>query len=348
MYDSRCSRTRSHRPHVAAVLAALTLAAGAPARAADAIPANELRQGLYSTCFANNKEGWAVGDLGRIFHTTDGANTWEIQSAGTKRPFVSVSCLDNKNAWIAGQAGQIARTSDGGKTWKELKSGTEKQILAIKMLNAKVGIAVGDFGTLLRTEDAGETWTKVSIPTDVKLPEEMEGIVEPGDIVLYTVASVGEDFVAIAGEFGVALISTDGGKSFRFSASGVETTLFGAFFADPQHGWLVGMDAVLLETHDGGGTWQKVAITTPPGFSLALFDLEVRGSLGWAVGNSGYLLTSKDAGVTWELVHVPEQMHSYWFREVSLLPDGKGYAVGSTGMVIAIDGNKYTALKKEL
>lgn len=345
MSHSYVVRTRWQRSALG--LAAVVLL-GANAVQAEVIKANDIRQGLYSTCFVSDDEGWAVGDLGRIFHTTDGANTWEVQSAGTKRPFVSVSCVDRNNVWVAGQAGQIARTNDGGKNWKMLASGTDRQILSIKMLNAQIGLAVGDFGTMLRTENGGDNWNKVSVPADIKLPEDMQGIVEPGDIVLYSASFADADVVGVAGEFGVILISTDGGRTFQFRGSGVETTLFGIFFADKQRGWAVGMEQVLLETHDGGATWQKKPVKAPPGFSLALFDLEVRGNLGWAVGNSGYLLTSTDAGANWELVAVPTQMGSYWFREVSLLPSGKGYVVGSTGIVLALDGTKFKAHKDQL
>lgn len=329
-------------------LTAAMILAGASAATAETIASNDIRQGLYSTCFVSDKEGWAVADLGRIFHTTDGAETWEIQSAGTKQPFVSVSCVDPLHVWVAGQSGQMARTSDGGKTWQMLKSGTDKQILSLRMFDDQKGIAVGDFGTILRTEDGGNNWTKISVPTGIKLPEDMEGIVEPGDIVLYGVTWAGPDFVAISGEFGVILVSNDGGRTFQSHPSGVEITLFGIFFVDNMRGWSVGMEQTLIMTHDGGVTWEKKDVKAPPGFSLALFDLEVRDNLGWAVGNSGYLLTSTDAGETWNLVNVPMQMGSYWFREVSLLSSGKGFTVGSTGIVLSLDGTNYKAHKKQL
>ena len=74
----------------------------------------EVRQSLFGTCFANEREGWMVGELGRIFHTSDGAQTWERQDAGTKRPFLAISCLDANRAWIAGKEGIVYATRDGG------------------------------------------------------------------------------------------------------------------------------------------------------------------------------------------------------------------------------------------
>ena len=325
-----------------------TLAISAVPVTAETVPSEQVRQGLFSTCFVNENEGWAVGDLGRIFHTVDGAKTWEIQSAGTKRPFVSVSCIDSNHAWIAGQAGQIAATTDGGKTWTMQKSGTKRQLLSIKFIDGQNGVAVGDFGTIRRTEDGGATWAKVAVPEDTKLPEDMIGIVEPGDIVLYSVSYGDRDHLGIAGEFGVILTSEDGGRTFQSRDSGVESTLFGIFLGEQGKAWTIGLEAVMLASTDGGITWTQQKVPMPPGFSLSLYDVEVRGNVGWMVGNDGFLLNSADGGATWKLVEVPSQMGSYWFREVSLLPNGKGYIVGSTGLVLTLDGTKYVANKQQL
>src|SRR5262249_47559811 len=127
----------------------LALAGAAAARAGETWPAEEMRQNLFASCFVTDQEGWTVGDLGRIFHTVDGGKTWERLDAGTKRPFVSISC-NGGTMWIAGQVGQIARSTDGGKTWQTQQSGTQRQLLDIAFANNLRGVAVGDYGTLLR------------------------------------------------------------------------------------------------------------------------------------------------------------------------------------------------------
>lgn len=312
------------------------------------VPSDSVRQNLYATCFLDDSEGWAVGDLGRIFHTKDGAETWEIQGMDTKRPFVGVSCVDGGHVWVAGQAGQVGFSADGGATWNKQESGTERQLLDIAFVDASRGIVVGDFGVLLRTEDGGKTWTKISLPTDIPLPEDIAEVVPPGDVVLYSISWVDRDHVWVAGEFGVILASADGGLTWQAQISTVETTLFGIFFADRMRGWAVGLEANLLATTDGGTTWKKQKVETPPGFELALYDLQVRGKRGWAVGNSGFLLHSQDGGASWHLVDVPPQMGSYWFRGVSLQQNGKGFVVGSTGLVVSIENDSYRALKERL
>jgi photosystem II stability/assembly factor-like uncharacterized protein len=57
-------------------------------------------------------------------------------------------------------------------------------------------------------------------------------------------------------------------------------------------------------------------------------------------------LNSKDAGVTWQKAEGPVQMASGWFRSVDLLPDGRGFIVGATGLVLAADRDTFTPLKR--
>lgn len=332
----------------ATAVAAAVSWAGIPARAIT-VPASDMRQNLFESCFLNEKEGWMVGDLGRIYHTTDGAKTWERRDAAAGEgslSFVSISCIDAQHLWAAGQKGLIARSNDGGKTWQTQSSGTERHLLDIAFSTPERGIAVGDFGTMLRTEDGGTTWSKIPLPHDTKLPPDVAEVVDPGDVVLYDIAFAGPDAMWVVGEFGVILASTDGGLTWHPQDSPVERSLFGVSFSDPQHGWAVGLESTLLATSDGGVTWHKQEVTTPKGFALALYDVKVRGSYGWAVGESGFLLNSKDAGETWQLVKVPVQMGSSWFRGVSLLPDGRGFLIGARGLVLAADRDTFTPLKQ--
>src|SRR5262245_11687575 len=111
------------------VASALALAASsAGAAPGTPIDLGDVRQNLFSACFATDREGWRVGELGRIIRTTDGGKTWVRQDAGTKRPFLAMSCLDAKRAWIAGKEGIVYATTDGGDSWTELKTNSQRHI----------------------------------------------------------------------------------------------------------------------------------------------------------------------------------------------------------------------------
>ncbi|WP_353930714.1 photosynthesis system II assembly factor Ycf48 [Okeanomitos corallinicola TIOX110] len=71
-----------------------------------------------------------------------------------------------------------------------------------------------------------------------------------------------------------------------------------AFTGDPQHGYIVGGNATLLETNDGGETWHplELAVDDPK----SRFDsVSFAGKEGWIVGEPSVLLHTTDEGKSW-------------------------------------------------
>ncbi len=294
----------------------------------------ELRQHLFGSCFLNDHEGWVVGELGRVFHTTDGARTFTRLDPGTKSAFTSIACFPNKTLLIVGPDGNAMRSKDGGDNWEKLATGSKRNLLSVTFASPQVGIAVGDAGTILRTEDGGTTWKKIDVPAEIPLPEEVAETIVPGDILLYSVHFGSPQRGWIVGEFGVIFTTSDAGLTWTAQKGPIDTTLFGVYFADEQKGWAVGLDSILLRTVDGGATWTNESVPVPKGFLLSLYDLAVQGQYGWAAGNSGLLLRTIDGGATWTKVEMPITLAGNWFRSVSLTPAGDGFLVGGDGLVL--------------
>jgi hypothetical protein len=72
---------------------------------------------LHGIAFADRRSGWAVGEGGAIFHSTDGGETWDPQPSGTTVTLYSVASSDSMSAWAAGEDGTILHTTDGGRRW---------------------------------------------------------------------------------------------------------------------------------------------------------------------------------------------------------------------------------------
>ena len=101
------------------------------------------------------------------------------------------------------------------------------------------------------------------------------------------------------GEWGHVLLSDDGGGSWR-QARSVPTriTLTDVIFVDPQKGWAVGHDAVVMHTRDGGESWELQHQAPEEELPLLSVWFDETGH-GLAAGAFGTLLETRDGGETW-------------------------------------------------
>ena len=65
-----------------------------------------------------------------------------------------------------------------------------------------------------------------------------------------------EAFVAV-GEYGVIIVSEDGGETWKQASVPASVMLTGVYFPTAQKGWAVGHDGLILHSSDGGHSWQK-------------------------------------------------------------------------------------------
>jgi photosystem II stability/assembly factor-like uncharacterized protein len=70
-------------------------------------------------------------------------------------------------------------------------------------------------------------------------------------------------------------------------------------FRDDSHGFLVGSNRLILETADGGASWEERALDLPEEENFRLISIDFNGKEGWIVGQPGLLLHSTDSGKSW-------------------------------------------------
>lgn len=87
-----------------------------------------------------------------------------------------------------------------------------------------------------------------------------------------------------------------------------EVTLLDLDFIDDRRGWIVGTRATLLETLDGGDTWQSKSLDLGDEGKYSFLSVSFAGEEGWVVGEPSILLHSPDAGETWERVPLSEKL----------------------------------------
>ena len=134
---------------------------------------------LYDVQFLDANTGWVVGEFGKIYHTTDGGQTWSEQEQSLLGEevvdildiptFFGVHMIDAQHGIVAGLDGKIARTQDGV-SWKFEKMKLDYPIvdpLFNPMLFADGnGWAIGAAGEVVRTSGQGQ-WQRAKLGMEV-------------------------------------------------------------------------------------------------------------------------------------------------------------------------------------
>lgn len=80
-----------------------------------------------------------------------------------------------------------------------------------------------------------------------------------------------------------------------------------AFTGNPQHGYLVGSNATLLETKDGGDTWKPIALQLDEQ-KYRFNSVSFQGKEGWIAGEPGFLIHTTDEGASWSRIALSEKL----------------------------------------
>jgi photosystem II stability/assembly factor-like uncharacterized protein len=70
-------------------------------------------------------------------------------------------------------------------------------------------------------------------------------------------------------------------------------------FTDREHGFLVGSNRLIMETNNGGASWETRSLALPEEDNFRLISIDFNGKEGWIVGQPGLLLHSTDGGANW-------------------------------------------------
>ena len=281
---------------------------------------------LYDIDFTDSQNGWIVGDLGVVLHTSSGGKgKWKHQRGGPRfhnsadAVLLGVDFVSKQLGWAVGENGTILHTRNGGVTW-ESQSSPSHLLVDVCAVSSKEGYVVGDRGAILNTKDGGTVWNAQDSRTT-----ECFGathFVSP------------QKGWAVA-EAGVVLHTTNGGSVWQRQASGTAQELLAVFFVDAETGWCVGSGGEIIHTHNGGKTWQR----QESGTTWNLFDVHFTSKQrGWAVGMSGTILSTLDGGASWRLASISRRHSSFLLDAVTFVTADKGWVVGLDLRSLGMDG----------
>ncbi len=291
---------------------------------------------LNDVCFVGSKIGWAVGDHGVIWHTTDGGRNWVLQKSPVRCPLRSVCCLTDRVGWIVGGGtapstrlgyGVVLFTDDGGKTWRQLVQDLLPQLHSVKFFSMREGVAVGaassQYSTgVFVTRDGGATWRSI--------PGRRTAGWRAADFLRLEVG-------VVAGPSG-RVSRVGGGRLLppRLEPLGLRG-LRSATLANDATGWLVGDGGLVLRTTDGGVSWPAPPTPLPKGLR-DIVDFRAVAAWGekvWIAGQPGSVVWhTADGGRTWQRQFTRQTVPINAIRFTS---ETAGWAAGALGMLLRTD-----------
>ncbi len=288
---------------------------------------------LHDVQFVKTQTGWAVGDHGVIWKTTDGGTTWDLQRSGVKCTLRSACFLTDRVGWVAGGesipyahqgVGVLLVTTDGGSTWQPIGGPDLPELRRVKFFTQTHGVIVGEPNSryasgVLHTTDGGKTWQAAA--------GESLGNWRAADFLSHEQG-------ALAGLRGQHALYGNGrlGKT-KLGSLGL-SGLYGLKLLPGGEGWLVGDGGLILHQERGSIVWQTPA-ATPPREVRNLFDFRTvaaRGKKVWVAGEPGTVVWhSPDAGQTW-VRHSTHQ--TLPIAALCFATDDCGWAVGALGTIL--------------
>jgi len=263
---------------------------------------------LWAVTLIDEASGWAVGENGAIWITTDSGNTWSEQTSNVSETLTDVVFASATTGLIVGSSGMILSTTDGGDNWVVDTSATWHDLFGVCLAGQNDAWAVGSL-TLLHSTNSGNSW--------VPKPSGTVSHADLIDIMFYN-----EALGWAVGKGGVIMKTTDGGDTWEYQRrdkilSESQEWFSNVKFVDSLQGWCVGgtgvfpFNGVLLHTSDGGRNWSTQAFDTTQETEWLYGITFVDSLTGWAVGGDwsgnvgGAIFKTIDGGLTWNSLTIP-------------------------------------------
>jgi photosystem II stability/assembly factor-like uncharacterized protein len=232
--------------------------------------------------FLTDQVGLGTTSDGKLYRTTDGANSWSLIS-DTARAVHSFFFVDANNGFAVGDGSLFLTTKDGGVSWTPKDLGIPPTNLrSIRCASLTLCVMTTDNGrAIVRTDDGGASGK----------------LITPSQDPIFAADFASATRIAAGGATGATAVSDDAGLNF----SPIGGRLSGNFVrvrAGGQSGtaFAPGDNGSLAKSVDGGKTWTRGNVSTSEDVIDVAFPTA---QIGYALDTSGGLFRTNDGGATW-------------------------------------------------
>jgi photosystem II stability/assembly factor-like uncharacterized protein len=260
---------------------------------------------LSDVFFVSDDKGWIISSShAEIYHTTDGGETFEVQT--TQYTCNAVHMLNENEGYAGGASGFIYKTTNGGTNWNF--HGTMVANLADISFppTGDTGYSCGIDGNIYRIDSKSVTKMTSNFnsdASDVSFPiTNSEGWVVAGDVIRHFNNNV-----------------WNGDQDYP---SGYYV---GLDMVDTQNGWAVGSNGIIIHTTDGRNWFEQTNPDSQNRTLYVVYFLNI--NEGWTIGSAGIILHTDNGGTTWAVE--ADGLTTNSLTGVHFTSPTNGYAVGN-------------------
>ncbi len=233
---------------------------------------------------------------------------------------------------VVGEQGAVLLSDDAGYSWRQAKVPSSVLLTAVYFVDDQTGWAVGHDGVVLRSEDGGENWhlqldgEGINQNRITTLEQALAGLDQSSE-------NDGTDKETL--EYAL--------EDAQFAAEdGASTPLLDVWFASRDLGYIAGAYGMLLQTRDGGQSWQSMdhLIPNPDRFHLNAIQATADGSL-FLAGEAGLLIKRDAKHTAWQVIESPYEGSFFAMQQAQGL-----YLMGLRGHLFRSDaGTRWQPIK---
>lgn len=270
-----------------------------------------------SQAIAANDKVIVVGtQSGAVLVSADKGATWKRQALG-QTSLIDIAVCADKSFVAIDHYHKVWSADAEGKVWQAVKLEQPRTPLAVACSPQGGWWVAGTNAVIAGSADQGKTWQVTDLGEDTQIT---------------TIQFIDDKRAVALGEFGITVMSDDGGASWKKGPKiPGDFYPYAALFRDAREGWVSGIAGQMLHTRDGGQTWQKQVNAT----QAALNRLFLHDGVPYGVGSGG--VVARLEGDSWRNVPYPDPLPMFLGGGASL-PGQAALVIGGPGGLLRTVG----------
>jgi photosystem II stability/assembly factor-like uncharacterized protein len=271
----------------------------------------------------------AAGERGLVIYSDDGGATWRQAKVPVSVTLTALRFANERDGWAIGNMGVVLRSGDGGATWRRVFDGQAGAALALAAAQKAWDAARPD------PDDAGH-------PLNLLLEEARRLVDEGADKPLLGIDLRGDGSVMVAGAYGLAYSTRDGGRTWQAHMADLpnpEGVTWYGIARRAQEQYLFGEQGTILRAAAG----TPFAAAQSPASGSLFGALTLKDDALLLFGLRGKVYRSAAPGAPWIEVQTPVDASLISGLQ---LADGTVLLLGAAGQVVASrdGGQRFTVL----